>query len=60
MKPPEGPLLIDHAALRRLGIKLDRFTLWRLEAKGQWPRRVKIGSTTYWKWEEVSEFIDRL
>lgn len=60
MNPPESPLLIDHVALRKLGIKLDNSTLLRLEAKGQWPRRVKIGATTYWKWAEVSEFISRL
>jgi len=53
-------LLIDHAALRKLGIKLDNSTLLRLEAKNQWPRRVKVGATTYWKWEEVSNFISRL
>jgi predicted DNA-binding transcriptional regulator AlpA len=55
-----NPILIDHADLRRLGVKLHNSSLLRLEAKGLWPRRVKIGATTYWKWEEVSEFISRL
>jgi len=56
----ENPLLIDHADLRRRGVKIHNSTLLRLEAKGQWPTRVKIGAKTYWLADEVDEFIRRL
>jgi prophage regulatory protein len=55
-----NPILIDHADLRKRGVKLHNSTLLRLEAKGLWPRRVKISAKTYWLAEEVDEFIKGL
>ncbi len=55
-----NPLLIDHADLRRRGVKIHNSTLLRLEAKGLWPKRVKVGAKTYWLAEEVDEFIKAL
>lgn len=55
-----NPTLIDHADLRRRGIKLHNSTLLRLEAKGQFPKRVKVGASTYWLAEDVDAFIKRL
>ena len=55
-----NPLLIDHAGLRARGVKLHNSTLLRLEAKGLWPRRVKVGAKTHWLAEEVDEFVKGL
>lgn len=55
-----NPILIDHAGLRALGVKLHNATLLRHEAKGLMPRRVKIGSRTYWLAEEIDAFITNL
>jgi prophage regulatory protein len=55
-----NPILIDHADLRRRGVKLHNSTLLRLEAKGLWPKRVKVGASTYWLAEEVDVFIANL
>ncbi|KPL67689.1 hypothetical protein SZ64_05890 [Erythrobacter sp. SG61-1L] len=55
-----NPTVIDHADLRRRGVKLHNSTLLRLEAKGLWPTRVKIGAKTYWLADEVDEFIKGL
>lgn len=55
-----NPVLIDHADLRRRGLKQHNTTLLRLEGKGQFPKRVKVGAKTYWLAEEVDEFIKGL
>ncbi len=55
-----NPILIDHAGLRARGVKLHNSTLLRLEAKGRWPKRVKVGAKTHWLAEEVDEFIKGL
>lgn len=55
-----NPILIDHADLRRLGVKLHNSSLLRLEAQGRWPKRVKVGAKTHWLAEEVDEFIKGL
>jgi len=55
-----NPVLIDHASLRKHGIKLHNSTLLRLEAKGQFPKRVKVGATTYWLSDEVEAWIASL
>jgi prophage regulatory protein len=56
----KNPLLIDHGDLCQRGVKLHNSTLLRLEAKGQWPKRVKVGAKTHWLAEEVDEFIKGL
>lgn len=35
-------------------------TLLRLEAKGLWPKRVKVGAKTHWLAEEVEQHIKGL
>ena len=56
----KNPLLIDHADLRARGVKFHNSSLLRLEARGLWPKRVKVGAKTYWLAEEVDEFIKGL
>jgi prophage regulatory protein len=56
----ENLVLIDHADLRRRGVKLHNSTLLRLEAKGLWPKRVKVGAKTHWLAEEIDDFIKGL
>ncbi len=53
-------LLIDHADLRARGVRLHNSTLLRLEAKGLWPKRVKVGAKTHWVAEEVEQHIKGL
>ena len=55
-----NPILIDHAELRRRGVKLHNSTLLKLEAKGKFPKRVRIGVNVYWVTEEIDEFIRKL
>ncbi len=55
-----NPILIDHAELRRRGVKLHNSTLLKLEAKGKFPKRVRIGVNVYWVAEEIDEFIRKL
>lgn len=55
-----NPILIDHAELRRRGVKLHNSTLLKLEAKGKFPKRVRIGVNVYWVAEEIDEFIREL
>lgn len=55
-----NPILIDHGDLRQRGVKLHNSTLLRLEAKGQWPKRVKVGAKTHWLADEVDDFIKGL
>lgn len=55
-----NPILIDHADLRRLGVKLHNSSLLRLEAQGLWPKRVKVGAKTHWLAEEVEQHIKGL
>jgi predicted DNA-binding transcriptional regulator AlpA len=52
-----NPILIDHAELRRRGVKLHNSTLLNLEKNGQWPKRVKVGASTYWLAEVIDQFI---
>lgn len=59
MYPPKNPVLLDLAALRRLGIDLHRVTLWRLEKRNKFPKRLKIGATSYWRADQIEEFISR-
>lgn len=52
-----NPVLIDRAGLRARGVKLHNSSLIRLENQRKFPKRVKIGASTYWLAEEVDEFI---
>jgi len=55
-----NPVLIDQAALRRRGIPHHNSTLLRLEAKGQFPKRVRVGAKKFWLAEELDDFIASL
>lgn len=56
----QNPLLLDRAGLRRCGIRLANSTLLRLEAKGAFVRRIRIGATVYWPQKDVESFLTRL
>lgn len=44
--------------LKRMGITLSNTTLLRLEARGRFPRRVRIGGTTVaWLMSELSDWL---
>jgi prophage regulatory protein len=54
--------LIAFDDLRRRGISYSKTQLWRLEKKGQFPKRVPIGTGRHaWVESEVDQFIaDRI
>jgi prophage regulatory protein len=50
--------LINFKELRAIGIGFSREHLWRLEAKGQFPRRVKLGfQKTAWFEDEILKWL---
>jgi prophage regulatory protein len=52
--------LINFKELRAIGIGFSREHLWRLEAKAQFPRRVKLGSQkTAWFEDEVLAWLEQ-
>ena len=54
----DRPLLVTRDDLKRMGITLSNTTLLRLEARGRFPRRVRIGGTTVaWLMSELSEWL---
>lgn len=55
-----NPILLDRTGLRAYGIRLANSTLLRLEAKGAFVRRIRIGATVYWPQKEVEAFLARL
>lgn len=57
---PQNPLLLDRAGLRRSGIKLSNATLLRLEARGEFPRRLRIGNSVFWQAHELDEYVGNL
>ena len=42
--PPSNKILLTRSDLPRLGLNLSPSTLLRLEAAGQFPKRVRIGA----------------
>jgi prophage regulatory protein len=57
----ENDVLLDLAALRRRGIRVSKSTLLRLEARGQFPKRVRIGDhSVAWLQVEVDAYIASL
>lgn len=54
-------ILLVRGDLPRLGINLSPSTLLRLEAAGQFPKRVRIGShSVAWLASEIHEHITKL
>jgi len=57
----ENTVLLDLAALRRRGIRVSKSTLLRLEAKGRFPKRVRIGDHSIaWLQTEIDAHIEAL
>ncbi len=53
-----GKTLATRDDLKRMGITLSNTTLLRLEARGRFPRRVRIGGTTVaWLMSELSDWL---
>ncbi|WP_425962750.1 helix-turn-helix transcriptional regulator [Rhizobium nepotum] len=38
-------------------VPLCRTTIWRMSEKGEFPRRVQIGSSTFWVESEVDQWM---
>jgi prophage regulatory protein len=55
-----NPYFYDRIDLRRRGIKLANSTLLRLEAKGAFPARLRLGKTVMWSSEEVDQHIEKM
>lgn len=56
-----GRLLYNREHLPRLGINLSNSTMLRLEAAGQFPKRVRIGAhSVAWLASEIHEHIAKL
>jgi predicted DNA-binding transcriptional regulator AlpA len=56
-----GRLLYSREHLPRLGINLSNSTMLRLEASGQFPKRVRIGAhSVAWLASEIHEHITKL
>jgi prophage regulatory protein len=54
----DRPLLVTRDDLKRMGITLSNTTLLRLEARGRFPRRVRIGGTTVaWLMSQLSDWL---
>lgn len=50
--------LATRADLKRMGITLSNTTLLRLEARGRFPRRLRIGGTTVaWLMSEIEDWL---
>lgn len=59
MKIEDGrKTLATRADLKRMGITLSNSTLLRLEARGRFPRRLRIGGTTVaWFVSEIEDWL---
>ncbi len=50
--------LATRVDLKRMGITLSNTTLLRLEARGRFPRRLRIGGTTVaWLMSEIDDWL---
>jgi prophage regulatory protein len=53
--------LLDYQDLRAKGIKYSRVHLWRLEAAGKFPKRVRLSSARHaWLEDEVDDHLEQL
>jgi prophage regulatory protein len=53
--------LVPYEALRpEKGITHSPVQVWRLEKKGRFPKRIKIGRRNYWVDEELDQYIAEL
>ncbi len=52
------PVFASRADLRRLGITVSNSTLLRWEARGRFPRRVRMaGTSVAWLLSEIDEWV---
>lgn len=59
--PPSNKILLTRSDLPRLGLNLSPSTLLRLEATGQFPKRVRIGAhSVAWLASEILAHIEAL
>jgi prophage regulatory protein len=53
--------LLDYQDLRAKGIKYSRVHLWRLEAAGKFPKRVRLSPARHgWLEDEVDDHLEGL
>ena len=53
--------LLDYQDLRAKGIKYSRVHLWRLEAAGKFPKRVRLSPARHgWVEDEVEDYLEQL
>jgi prophage regulatory protein len=53
--------LLDYQDLRAKGIKYSRVHLWRLEAAGKFPRRVRLSPARHaWIEDEIDDHLESL
>lgn len=55
--PGAGPILLDIKEVSEL-IKRSRSTIYKMEAKGEFPEPLKLGASTRWKRDEVVAWIE--
>lgn len=53
-----GERLLPRRELRNL-VPVSDMTIWRWERDGQFPRHLSINSRNYWRFSEISDWIDR-
>ena len=59
--PPDTKLLLTRGDLPRLGFNLSNTTMLRLEAAGQFPKRVRIGPhSVAWLAHEIMAHVEAL
>jgi len=53
--------LLDYQDLRAKGIKYSRVHLWRLEAAGKFPKRVRLSPSRHgWVEDEIDDHLEGL
>ena len=57
--PPQPTVLLSRSDLKNLGIKLSNSSLLRAEARGAFPRRLRLSpATVCWDRTEVAEWLE--
>lgn len=55
----DQPALVNRAGLVRLGITVSKTTIYRWEALGRFPRRIRMaGTSVAWLLPEVTQWIE--
>lgn len=56
----QKPIVLNRGGLRRSGIRLANSTLLRLEHRGAFPARIRIGKSVFWRAAEIEDYVARL